>query len=123
MINNALFKRVSLVAAVSSALAVTLAQPAFAAPSVVHHQTEAQVDNNPGNGSAWVWVYSGNEFQATGGQIEYQLTNGGTGNLHVGRGQSASKDPGSDVKAFRACTTYYVDGYDTKGCSSWAYIS
>lgn len=66
---------------------------------------------------------SGNESSATGGQVEYQLTNGGTGTLEVGRGQSASKDPGSKIKAFRACTNYYIDGYPIKGCSSWAYFS
>jgi len=63
--------RVVVVVAVSAALAGTLAQPAFAGASVSHHQTEAKADNNPGSGAAWVWVYSGNEFKATGGQVEY----------------------------------------------------
>ncbi|MET8042239.1 hypothetical protein ABZU25_15435 [Micromonospora sp. NPDC005215] len=113
----------SVVAAVAAALTVALAQPALAAASISHHQTQAQADNNPGKGTAWVWVYSGKESGATGGRVEYTLTNGASGDLAVGRGQSASKDPGGKVRAIRACTTYYVDGYDIKACSSWASFS
>ncbi|MFI7658466.1 hypothetical protein ACIBTW_06205 [Micromonospora parva] len=123
MSKSALVKRVSVATAVAAALTVTMAQPAFAAASISHHQTQAQADNNPGSGTAWVWVYSGKEREATGGKVEYQLTNGGSGSLQVGRGQSASKDPGSKMRAFRACTNYYVDGYDFTACSSWAYFS
>ncbi|WP_030486983.1 hypothetical protein [Micromonospora chokoriensis] len=123
MSKSSLLKRVSVATAVAAALTVTMAQPAFAASSISHHQTQAQADNNPGQGTAWVWVYSGNEANATGGQVEYQLTNGGSGTLAVGHGKSASKDPGGKIKAFRACTNYYIDGYPIKGCSSWAYFS
>lgn len=116
-------KALSVVAAVSCAVAVSWAQPALAAATLKYHDTQVQVDNNPGSGNAWVWVYAGKEYSATGGSVQYQLTNGNSGSLYANYGKSASTDPGSDVKGFRACTDYFVDGYSFSACSEWAWLS
>ena len=58
MAKGFLVKALSLVTAASAVVAVSWAQPAFAATSLKYHNTEAQVDNNPGAGKAWVWVYA-----------------------------------------------------------------
>lgn len=117
-------KRATFVAAAAAFAGAILATPASAAQvDAYYHGTHAAADNSPGSGAAgWVWVYGSTEAHATQGSVQYQLWDGSTGELTVDRGKSASRNTGSDVKAFRACYSIYVDGYDFPSCGSWVYF-
>ncbi|MEV4346271.1 hypothetical protein AB0J83_17515 [Actinoplanes sp. NPDC049596] len=114
---------IAAVAATAVACTVT-GQPAFAQSSATFHGTSVAADNNPGSGSAgWVWVYGSAEYKATGGTIEYEKWDGSKDELSVGRKGSQSRDLNQKVKGFRACTNWYIDGYDLRTCGDWYYFA
>lgn len=113
-------------AAATAAMAATLASLAFAQPAAAaqvnssYGNTQAAIDNSPGNGAAgWVWVYT----IATRGSIEYQLWGDSTTwELVVPYGKSASRSTPSDVRGFRPCRWSIFEGVEYKSCGNWTYF-
>jgi hypothetical protein len=113
-------KRTAIVASVVALAGVLSAGPAAAATSIKFHGTEAQVDNNPGNGAAgWVWVYGSTEYRVVEGFVEYKFDDGVVHVLRIGRGKSASRSTSSAIQSFRACTFRVIDGFPVNNCGEW----
>ena len=99
----------SLTRAVAAAAAVTLAGVTFsttasATTATVHtisyKGVQAQVDNSPGSGASWAWIYSGAKQQ---GMIQYEFYDGTWGELTANSGGSNSATLSQDVWRFQAC--------------------
>jgi hypothetical protein len=116
--------KATMVAVTAALTGVLVAQPASAAQEDYYYNgTHAAVDNHPGNGAAsWVWVYGSTIKGASGGTIQYQLTDLSGGGLSVGRGKTAYRNNRLPVRAFRACMDWNADGEYGQSCGSWRFL-
>ena len=102
-------KRAALVAAMAVAAGAFLMQPASAEQvDTSWSGTQAAVDNSPGSGTAWAWVYGSRGAYAISGINEYETWDGENHKLLANSGKTNSESPKSKIKGFRACTVNYI---------------
>lgn len=110
-------KRLARVAAVAMTVAVAgtalTTQPAVAATTVNYKHSQAQYDNNPGNGAAaWVWVWT----SAVKAELRWQYYDGSGGTLDTGPGAGSTASLSKDVWRISLCEYWSEWDYS---CSDW----
>ncbi|WP_186568647.1 hypothetical protein [Streptomyces sp. T12] len=101
-------------------LGTGLTTPAFASTAAIttvrYGSTEAQLDNNPGNGAAsWIWVWNPVKPAA----VDYEDYNGNVHRLYVDAGHAATTQPPVDIWRIRACQ-YETNGIGYYFCGNWS---
>lgn len=122
------FVRAAAVTAAVAAAGFGLAAPSASAATQTAHsavsywdgsKVEAQVDNNPGSGSAsWLWIADYDKTDVWGAVAHVNFVDGSSATYGEIRNGSQSTGLSKDVRSFEVC---FHSGATTRNCSGWVY--
>lgn len=111
----------TIAAIVAVAGAALTAQPAAAATTLTFDITQAQFDDNPGNGAeSWIWFWMGTPTATSRfAELDYEYYDGSIGVLTGEPNTGVSENLPKDVWRIRSCVLDDLKGFPS--CSNWAY--
>ncbi|WP_327111100.1 hypothetical protein OG206_00810 [Streptomyces sp. NBC_01341] len=113
------------------ALSTAAASPALAAPASAQGCTvtnslnsgnvQAKVDNCPGSGVSWGWIYVASGKQYTSGDMYVKLADGSTGHIGTTAGGSDSANWSSKIVSVNMCGEYWGTKWEYGQQIPWLY--